>query len=60
VTHSWYQDQDQDQDLASQDQDQDRIKLVSSALETETTVSRTTSLTNYLRMCCKNLTNGLD
>ena len=41
--------QDQDQDLASQDQDQDqdqdRIKVVSSALETETEVSRTTSLT---------------
>jgi len=36
------QDQDQGQDLASQDQD--RIKLDSSALETETAVSRTTSL----------------
>ena len=40
------QDRDQDQDLASQDQDQDQdhIKVVSSALETETEVSRTTSL----------------
>jgi len=37
--------QEQEQDLASQDQDQDQdqgsIKLVSSALETKTTVSRT-------------------
>jgi len=44
------QDQDhkyQNQDLASQNQyqDQDRVKLVSSALETKTAVSRTTSLT---------------
>jgi len=37
-----WQDHDQVQDHSSQDQDQDRIKLVSSALKTET--ARTTCL----------------
>ena len=42
------QDRDQDRDIASRDQD--RIKLVSSALDDNTAVSRTTSLISITEM----------
>ena len=46
-----YEDQDQVQDLSSwdQDRDQNHTKLVSNALETKTTVSRTT----FLEILCE-------